>query len=334
MRYAARQNAGRRPETQITDFYYGRYIMKAKNVLTKPFVVAALATLCCILWGSATPAIKTAYKVFQIGSDDIMSRLVLAGVRFFFAGVIIILYGSVSAKRFIRPEKGNVSRIIGLGMVQTVLQYFFFYMGLAHTTGIKSAIVGASATFFSILLSVLCRMERLTLRKAAGCVIGFCGVVIINLSGGSFGRLNLSGDGAILLSTVLNAVASIMIKKFSAKEDPVVLTGYQFLFGGAVLAAAGFLGHGKLLPVAPSAWLLMAYMSLLSAVAYTLWSVLLKENPVSRVSVYYFANPVFGVILSAMILREQNAFTPLVCAVSLALVCAGILIVNLRPGKE
>lgn len=304
--------------------------MKSESFFSKRWAVFSLAILCCLLWGSATPAIKTAYSLFQIGPGDIMSRLLLAGVRFTFAGIAIIAYGSIAAKRLIRPKKESWMNVIKLAMVQTVFQYIFFYTGLAHTTGMKSAILGASATFFSILLSVLFRMEKLTAKKLIGCLTGFAGVVLINLTGGSFGPLNLSGDGAIMVYTIISGLANVLIKRYSASEEPVILTGYQFLIGGIILSSAGLAGNGKLLPVGPSAWLLMAYMVLLSAVAYTLWSILLKYNSVSRVTIYNFTNPVFGVLLSAIILKEQNAFTPVQCAASLVLVSLGIIIVNLK----
>lgn len=308
--------------------------MNAKSFFSKRAVVFAAAILCNLLWGSATPAIKTAYVMFQIDSGDIMSRLLLAGVRFALAGVVIIIYGSISAGRFIRPKRESCLDVIKLGTVQTVLQYMFFYTGLAHTTGMKSLILGASATFFAIFFSILYGFEKLTARKALGCIIGFAGVVLINLTGDSFGAFNLKGDGAIMVYTLANAFAAVLIKKYSATEEPVVLTGYQFLFGGTVLAVVGLLGRGRLLPTGPAAWLLMAYMILLSAVAYTLWTVLLKFNPVSSITVYSFTSTVFGVLLSAVILKEQNTFTPLQCAVSVVLVSLGIIIVNLRLRNE
>lgn len=308
--------------------------MNSKPFFSRRAVVFAVAILCNILWASATPAIKTAYTMFQIGSGDIMSRLLLAGVRFTFSGIAIIIYGSISAGRFIRPKKESFLDVIKLGTVQTVLQYTFFFTGLAHTTGVKSLILGASATFFAIFFSVLYGFEKLTVRKTAGCVIGFAGVVLINLTGDSIGAFNLKGDGAIMVYTLANAFAAVLIKKYSATEEPVVLTGYQFLYGGIVLAVAGLLGHGRLIPIRPAAWLLLAYMILISAVAYTLWTVLLKYNPVSSITVYSFTSTVFGVLLSAIILREKNTFTPLQCAVSVVLVSLGIIIVNLRLKNE
>ena len=77
---------------------------------------------------------------------------------------------------------------------------------------------------------------------------------------------------------------------------------------------------------------MLVYLVFISAVAYTLWGVLLKYNPVSKVTVFGFMNPVIGVILSAAILREQEQSSGLVCVLSLILVSAGIWLVN--RGKE
>ena len=72
---------------------------------------------------------------------------------------------------------------------------------------------------------------------------------------------------------------------------------------------------------------MLLYMAVISAVAYSLWGILLKYNPVSKVAVFGFMNPVFGVILSAILLHEGDSIG-VMCLVSLALVCAGIYIVN------
>ena len=73
---------------------------------------------------------------------------------------------------------------------------------------------------------------------------------------------------------------------------------------------------------------MLIYLALVSAVAYSLWGMLLKYNPISRVAVFGFMNPVFGVILSAWLLREGAQSLGPVSLVSLVLVCAGIYIVN------
>ncbi len=70
------------------------------------------------------------------------------------------------------------------------------------------------------------------------------------------------------------------------------------------------------------------YMGFLSAVAYTLWGVLLKYNPVSRVTIFGFMNPMFGVLLSALLLGESGQALNLHTLAALLLVCLGIYVVN------
>lgn len=88
-------------------------------------------------------------------------------------------------------------------------------------------------------------------------------------------------------------------------------------WGGALSRTAGFWGIALLL-----------YMGFLSAVAYTLWGVLLKYNPVSRVTIFGFMNPMFGVLLSALLLGESSQALNLHTLAALLLVCLGIYVVN------
>jgi len=152
-----------------------------KTFITKPLGIGLLACLCCLLWGSATPAIKIGYEWFGIGAGDVASRILFAGVRFILAGVLTVIFGSLIAGKFLLPQKSSYGMICKLGLVQTVFQYIFFYMGLAYTTGVKSAIINGSQTFIAILMACLIfRYEKLTLQKFLGCLIGFAGVVVIN----------------------------------------------------------------------------------------------------------------------------------------------------------
>ena len=72
----------------------------------------------------------------------------------------------------------------------------------------------------------------------------------------------------------------------------------------------------------------MLYLGFLSAVAYTLWSLLLQRHPISRVMVFSFLNPVFGVVLSALLLGEAKVLNLPRCLLAMALVCLGVWIVN------
>lgn len=300
-----------------------------KKLFQKKWAVCIGAVACCILWGSAFPCIKTGYRLFEIAAGDSSSQILFAGLRFFLAGVLVILFGSAQEKKVLVPRRSALPKIALLALFQTILQYVFFYVGLAHTTAVKGSIISGSSAFFAILIaSVLFRDESMHPVKAIGCILGFAGLVIVNLNGESLTwSVNLLGDVLMLISSVSSGMSSSLIRMFTKDEDPVLLSGYQFMLGGSVMAVIGALTNGRLRSVSGGGLLLLLYMALISSVAYTLWGVLIKYNSVSRIAVFNFLTPVMGVLLSALILTEAQQIG-LNCFLALALVCAGIYLVN------
>lgn len=311
--------------------------MKTEKLMQNGLVVFGLTMVCCLLWGSAFPCVKIGYELFDIKAGDTFIQITFGGIRFFLAGIFTLFLGSLMAKKWLVPTKKALPMIGKLGLLQTTLQYVFFNIGLARTTGVKASIIEASNVFVAILIaSLIFRQEKLTVRKAAGCIAGFAGVVIINLNGSGLDfHFSMFGEGFILCSTVAYAFSSALTKRYSKTENPVMLCAYQFLFGGAVMIWIGILGGGRLSVISGKGVAMLLYLALLSAVAFSLWGILLKYNPVSKVSVYGFMNPVFGVILSALLLAEQNdALETGRVFISLLLVTIGILIVNGNVRKK
>ncbi len=124
---------------------------------------------------------------------------------------------------------------------------------------------------------------------------------------------------------VSSNTSTCLMKEYSASDDPVMLSGWQFFVGGLMLVALAAVTGGSIHPDSPSAYAMMLYLAALSAVAYTIWSIILKYNPVSRIAMCKFMVPVFGVILSAMLLGEPLT---LMCAAALILVSLSIIITN------
>ena len=312
--------------------YRGGILMSGLKIkrgwMQKTVVVWFGALLCCLLWGSAFPCIKIGYRLFEVDAADTASQILFAGCRFTLAGILAVGIGSVMEGSFLWPEKRAVKEIIWLSLLQTIIQYFFFYMGLAHNSGVKASIIEAINVFIAILVAgVLFHQEKITSRKIVGCVLGFAGVVLINLNGMNF-QFSLAGEGAIFFSTIAYAFSSVFVKKFSQKFNPVMLSAYQFIIGGIVLMAAGCAMGGHITKVTPAGLGLLIYLAMVSAVAYSLWGILLKYNPVSKVTVFGFMNPVFGVLLSALLLGETDQASGMLGLLSLFLVCVGIYVVN------
>lgn len=298
--------------------------------LSNPFVVALGAVFCCALWGSAFPLIKIGYRLYEIDSADTGAQILFAGIRFAFAGIFTILIGSLLERKFLLPQKGMGKPVFSLSMFQTFLQYFAFYVGLAHTSGVRASIIQGANVFLALGVSALIfHMEKMNGKKLIGCFFGFCGVVLVNLNKtqGESG-MQLLGDGLILASTLAYAFSSVLMKRYSRQYPPVLLSGYQFLAGGILLVFLGLAMGGTIHGSGFSGILVLGYLSMLSAAAYSLWGILLKYNSISRVAVYGFMTPVFGFVFSALFLEEGTDALNVRCILALCLVCAGIFFVN------
>ena len=297
-----------------------------------------IAMFCCFLWGSAFGCIKIGYDMFKISGNDTASQILFAGIRFTIAGIMVVAVESVRQRKFVKPE--HPGYIATLATFQTVLQYLFFYIGLAHTTGVKASIITGAGTFFTILICALgFKQEKLTTKKVVGSLIGFAGLIVVNLTGTGLNfDLSFLGEGFIFIAAFSGAMAQGYIKKFSAKANVVMLSGYQFFFGGVVMTIAGLVFGGKI-SLNGDAWFivkavaLILYMGFISAAAYTLWGILLKYNDVSKVATCKFMNPIFGAVLSFAILQEANVMGWQIM-VALVLVCVGIFVVNYEKTRD
>ena len=300
-------------------------------VFARKNVAFACATLCCLLWGSSYPAIKSGYEIFQIAIDDIPSKIVFAGYRFLFAGLLLLLFAMAQRKPIARLNPRQCGQLAMLGLTQTTLQYTFFYIGLAFTTGVKGSIMNATGTFFSVLLAhFIYHNDKLSYNKAIGCVLGFAGVMIVNFNGGmSDFTFSLMGDGFMVLAAFILSASTMYGKRISQTVDPTVMTGYQLGFGGLVLIVIGYMTGGTLEVHGFASVAILGYLTLLSSVAFALWSILLKYNRVSMIAPFNFVVPVAGTALSAIFLAENILEWKYVLA--LILVCSGIWWVNKMP---
>lgn len=299
-------------------------------VFARRHVAYACATLCCLLWGSSYPAIKSGYELFHIATDDIPSKVVFAGYRFLFAGALLLLFALAQRKPIARLTPAQFGQLTILGLTQTTIQYTFFYIGLAYTTGVNGSIMNATGTFFSVLLAhFIYHNDKLSYNKTLGCILGFAGVMLVNFhSGLSEFHFVWNGDGFVVLAAFILSAATLYGKRISQTVDPTVMTGWQLAIGGLVLVIGGYVTGGTLEVHSFTAAAVLGYLTLLSSVAFALWSVLLKVNRVSMIAPFNFVVPVAGTVLSAIFLGEN--ILDIKYAIALVLVCSGIWWVNKR----
>lgn len=304
--------------------------MATPSIFADRRALILIATLCCLLWGSAVPAVKFGYGLIGIAPGDTPSLLLFAGLRFSLAGLLLLGY-AVLTRRPVAMTPRRLGEVTLLGLGQTTLQYVCYYIGLAHTTAVKTSILSSSLVFFSVILAhFIYANDKLDGRKSVGLLIGLAGVVAVNFA--AVGTLDfhfsLLGEGLLLVSTFSGSLAAIYGRRLSQDMDATVMTGWQLLLGGLVLTAMGWFGGGHFSQFSLGAGVLVVYLAGVSAVAFALWSLLLKHNPVGSVAVFNFEIPIFGAILAALVLGESVLEWKNL--VALVLVSLGIWLVTTR----
>ncbi|MGE7634163.1 DMT family transporter [Bacillus paramycoides] len=303
--------------------------MKAEKFFTHPIGVIGSSLLVTFLWGSAFPIIKLSYAHLNIGPDDIGKQILFAGYRFFLAAIIIFLMFSLWKKQN-RFRKSTAMSLVKIGLFQTFLQYLLFYIGLSYSTGIQGSIIAGTTSFFQILLAhFMYRNDALSWRKGLGLAVGFAGIVVVNMTKGTIHLAFGIGELLLLAAMLFYSYGNILAKNASEKMDVTYLTAYQMLFGGVGLIVVGALFTG-IFPFHFD-WVsfgMLMYLAIVSSVGFVSWNNVMKYNKVGKVSMYLFFTPVFGVILSSILLNEK---VHLFVILGLLLVVSGIIIVNRAP---
>lgn len=302
---------------------------------SKTWVVAVMAILCCMLWGSAFPCVKIGYKLFNVDTEHVPSVILFAGLRFTLAGVLVIIFGCISQRKILLPQKKNWWRVLVLCCFQAIAQYIFFYIGLAHVSGVKGSVLNGLGVFFTILIvCFIFRTEKFNVVKLIGSLLGFAGVILVNIGGEFTFTFTLLGEGFIILSGLSAAVAAGLVKIFSKHENTTTLCGWQFFIGGAVMIIVGLSFGGRVAPNGFGAIAELFYLAFISSFAFTMQGYLMKYNPVSKVAVFKSTNPLFGAVFSALLLNESGQLLSYFTLIAVVLVCLGIFIINKFGSKD
>jgi drug/metabolite transporter (DMT)-like permease len=178
--------------------------------------------------------------------------------------------------------------------------------------------------------------DRLTLRRAAGLIVGFCGIVMLvwpELRADGGGHATLGGVIAAQIACIGWAIGSTIARRrgHAAARDENVLTtaAFEMLFGGVVLLTSGLArGEAETLVFTARTTAALAYLTLAGSVAaFTAYAYALKHLPVAFMSLYAYINPVIAVVLGTVILREPFNVR---MAVAAAVVLTGVAVVRDR----
>ncbi len=298
----------------------------SNNIFQRPLWVTVFALTAAIAWGWAYSLIKLGFEQFAITPAMTGSKMLFAGIRFFISGLIILALMARTGKPMAVKSRGSWWYVLAFALVNTTLHYACFYFGLSHSAGSRAAILNSLSVFLVVIMACLFfKSDKMTVAKVAGCVLGFAGILTLNMGGGDSGSFTLLGDGMIVLNALCGATASLMTRGLSKRVDVTVGTGYSLSLGGALLMLPGLALGGTLPSVTWQGIVILLLLIAISTVGFALYNKLLSLNPVGKVAIYNSLIPVVGAVTSCMCLGEPFYWK---YAVAGALAAGGIYIIN------
>ena len=288
-----------------------------------------LAIFCALGWSLAYPLIKIGYQAFQIDAGDLGGKIIFAGIRFFSAGVLVLVFCCFQKTRIEMKKKNDLFWLFLLSIVNIALHYMFAYIGLGYNPSARSTILDSMGSFFLIILStIIFSDDKMSASKVLGCVLGISGIIAINIQPrvNFFENVTFRGDGMILLNACCAAFGGIITRVVSKKMNMMQATGQSMMIGGALLLIIGLVAGTN------SSWSLnikgifvLIILIMISAGCFAIYNELLAYHPISKIAIYNALIPVLGVIFAALLLKEELKWQYLMAVV---MVACGIYLVN------
>jgi drug/metabolite transporter (DMT)-like permease len=258
-----------------------------------------LAILACLLW-------STVYAVIKIGLQY-DSPLHFAGLRFIISGLMILPF-TVRPAVFISMIREHWKIVVWIMLLQTLMNYILFYLGMDLVPGALGAvIVGSQPLVTAVVASIMSDGEKLTRRKIITIISGISGVILISAGRQAFklgSAIEMLGVVMILGANIATATSNVMVSLKSRGINPLVLSSTSLFTGGIIIYLLSVPLEG--LPEGPRPaeyWLALTWLSFVSAFAFSLWYRLLQRPhvKVSDLNMWKFIIPVAGAILSWML---------------------------------
>ena len=286
-----------------------------------------LAIFACLLWSTAFVGVKIGLRYSEPFS--------FAGVRFMLAGLLLLPFWWKRRPAFSEIRR-NLRVIILVSFFQTFFMYGLFYLAMTMASGAIAAIlIGASPLTAAVVAHFSDADDHLTLPKTISLLLGMAGIVILSLSRHPWaspeGLREFIGIVLLFLCTVSSALGNVLVAGERSDMDPVFFNSVQIFLGGFFLFfIALFIEKTSFSSYPLQYYLALGWLSCLSAVAFTLWFVLLQRPnvKVSQLNLWKFIIPVFGAIFSWILLPDESPhlssiFGMIVIAVSILLFYIG-----------
>jgi drug/metabolite transporter (DMT)-like permease len=275
---------------------------------------AALATI-YIVWGSTYLAIRVMVET--------MPPLLAAGMRFGLAGAIfwLVLRLGRGGRERVRVTRRELA---GAALIGTLL--CFGGNGLVTVaeqevpSGLAALIIGSIPLFVVLMRGA--HGERVPAATLAGVGLGFVGLAVLVLPGDRPGDAPLWGVLTCIAAAISWAAGSFYSSRTPLPDEALTSTAWQMLLGGAAMVIVGLVvgeaGEVHFSEFSGDSVLAFTYLVIAgSLLAFTAYTWLLKNAPISLVATYAYVNPVIAIVLGWAILSEEITLVMVVGALAI-----------------
>ncbi|MGD0341040.1 MAG: DMT family transporter [Bacteroidales bacterium] len=263
-----------------------------------------LAIIACLLWSTAYPGIKIGLQYD--------TPFHFAGIRFIISGLMILPF-TVRPVLYVKMLKEHWKIFVWVTLLQTLCNYILFYQGLNIVPGALGAvIVGSQPLVTAVVAALMNKGEHLTKRKIITIILGISGVILISIGRQAFkiaSAIEILGVIMILGANISTATSNVLVSLKSKGINPYVLSSASLFTGGIIIYLLSLLFETKPAVSKPGEyWIDLAWLSFMSACAFSLWYKLLQRPhvKVSELNLWKFIIPVVGAILSWLLVPGEK----------------------------
>jgi drug/metabolite transporter (DMT)-like permease/GNAT superfamily N-acetyltransferase len=283
----------------------------------------ALGTI-YIIWGSTYLAIRVMVET--------VPPLLGAGFRFLVAG--LVFYAFLALRRGPRAVRFTARELLAAGVAGTLLCFGGNGLVTVAEQNVPSGIAATLIASVPLWIILFRRLSKDPINRIAllGVLIGFAGVGVLMLPGERPAGLSIGPMLVVVAAAACWAIGSYYPRRWPLPQDTMLSTSLQMVVSGALMVLVGALfgefgavdvGGFSTKSIAGFVWLVTAG----SLVAYTAYTWLLKNAPISRVATYAYVNPVVAIFLGWLLLDESITATIVVGA---SLIVASVALVVSR----
>jgi drug/metabolite transporter (DMT)-like permease len=285
------------------------------------------------LYGIAAAAI---WGGMYVVSDVVLQSIppfTLLTIRLVISVLVLGLILLAARRSFDLPRR-DLALSLGIGLIGFGLSLGAQFVGTDRSTAVNGALITSASPAFILIFAAWLLREKLTIRQIVSVVVASIGVlIIIDPTNADFSSDAFFGNVMLALAAVTWALYSVLVRRMSTRVDTTLLS-FVMPIGGLIVtipASAIEVGTRPVDDITPGIVLGILYLGVIStALAMWLWNRSFALVPASTASLFFFAQPLVGTVLAALLLGQQVTSAILVGG---ALIAGGVLL-SIAPASN